>query len=93
MVPWGANGVAAVAAAPGEIERAAILGFAEAGIERAGGEWPPDERQQFDGTLATLRSAMVAEQRDRARERGAGLSHAAGVELALAGRSAGTSAA
>ena len=54
-MPWVLNGLAAVLAAKGDVGRAAtILGAAEAMLERAGGEWPPDERQQYEGTLAIL---------------------------------------
>ncbi len=48
----------AVTAAKGQHERAATLaGIAEKLLHRAGGEWPPDERAQFAGTLATLAGA------------------------------------
>lgn len=56
-IPWVINGLAAVTAAQGAGERGAtLLGIAEGLLERAGGEWPPDEREQHDGTLAALRS-------------------------------------
>ncbi|HEY3926253.1 MAG TPA: hypothetical protein VGL75_16955 [Acidothermaceae bacterium] len=42
------NGLAAVAATKHELVRAAtIIGIASSTMERAGGEWPPDEREQF----------------------------------------------
>ncbi len=94
MIPWVVNGLAAVTAARGDLERAAVLnGFADAGIERAGGKWPPDERQQFEWTLSRLRSGMPADALDRAREVGWELSTAAGVELALSAHPAGAPAA
>jgi hypothetical protein len=94
MIPWVVNGLAAVTAALGDLERAAILnGFAEAGIERAGGKWPPDEREQYEWTLATLRAGMAPDALDRAREQGRRLSGAAGVELALSDPPAGAPAA
>ena len=94
MIPWVINGLAAVTAALGDLERAATLnGFAEAGIERAGGKWPPDEREQFEWTLATLRAAMATDAFDAARELGRRLSPAAGLELALSARPAGAPAA
>lgn len=85
-IPWIVNGLAAVTAARGELDRAATLvGFAEAGIERAGGEWPPDERQQYEGTLETLRAGLAPDAVDRARAAGAAMSIAEGVEYALSG--------
>jgi tetratricopeptide (TPR) repeat protein len=94
MIPWVVNGLAAVTAALGDLERAAILnGFAEAGIERAGGQWPPDEREQYEWTLATLRAGMAPDALDLAREQGGRLSSAAGVELARSARPAGAPAA
>ncbi|MCI0581595.1 MAG: hypothetical protein L0227_01665 [Chloroflexi bacterium] len=83
-IPWVVNGLAAVTAARGDLERAATLnGFAEAAIEAAGGKWPPDERQQFEGTLTTLRAAMSAEALDEARAKGAAMSTREGVDFAL----------
>ena len=94
MVPWVVNGLAAVTAARGDLERAATLhGFAEAGIERAGGEWPPDEREQFDWTAATLRAGLAPDALNRALERGRAMDSDAGVELALSTRPAGLPAA
>jgi tetratricopeptide (TPR) repeat protein len=57
-IPWVVNGLAAVSAAKGDHERAAtLIGIAEGLMERAGGEWPPDEREQYEGTLAALSGA------------------------------------
>ena len=54
-IAWTINSVAAVTAAKGDHERAATLnGMAAAMLERAGGEWPPDERRQYEETLATV---------------------------------------
>ncbi|TAJ99987.1 MAG: hypothetical protein EPO36_10170 [Chloroflexota bacterium] len=84
MIPWLVNGLAAVTAARGDLDRAAVLnGFAEAGIEAAGGKWPPDERQQYEGTLATLRAGMTMAAMDRARARGATMSTPEGLAFAL----------
>jgi tetratricopeptide (TPR) repeat protein len=67
-VAWLINGLAAVTAAAGAHARAAaLLGLAESLLERAGGEWPPDERVQHDDTLATLAAALPADALDRAR--------------------------
>jgi len=83
-VPWIVNGLAAVTAARGDHSRAAtLLGFAEAGIERAGGEWPPDERAQYEGTLTLLRAQLAPDALDRARAEGAALPIAEAVALAL----------
>lgn len=74
-VAWSANGLAAVTAARGDLLRAAtLLGFAEAGIERAGGEWPPDERAQYDETLASLHAGLDRLDLDRAWAIGRGMS-------------------
>jgi tetratricopeptide (TPR) repeat protein len=82
-IPWVVNGLAAVTATRGELSRAAtLLGFAEAGIERAGGEWPPDERRQYEGTLDLLRAGLPADSLDRAWADGAAMSTAQGVSFA-----------
>jgi tetratricopeptide (TPR) repeat protein len=58
-IPWVINGLAAVTAAKGNHQRAAtLLAVAESLLARAGGKWPADEREQFDGTLAAV-SAML----------------------------------
>ena len=57
-VPWTINGLAAVLAAKGDLPRAAkLVGVAESLLERAGGEWPPDERAQYESTLERLSEA------------------------------------
>jgi len=59
-IPWVVNGLAAVTAAKGDYERAAtLIGIAEGLMERAGGEWPADEREQYEGTLAALSGAAA----------------------------------
>ncbi len=74
-VAWSANSHAAVTAAIGDLPRAAtLLGFAEAGIERAGGEWPPDERAQYEETLTSLRAGMAAPALEDARATGRAMS-------------------
>lgn len=84
-IPWVLNGLAAVTAAKGEHERGAtLLGMAEAMIERAGGEWPPDEREQYEGTLAILSAALTSETLAQARTEGAGMTVEQGVAYALA---------
>ena len=82
---WSANSNAAVAAAKSDLERAAqLLGFAEAGIERVGGEWPPDERQQHGETLKTLEAGLPASDLESARAAGRAMSTQQAVELVIA---------
>jgi tetratricopeptide (TPR) repeat protein len=84
-IPWILNGLAAVTAAKGELERAAILnGLAEALLAQAGGEWPPDERAQYDETLERVRGGLPAEAAELARARGAAMSTDDGLAFALA---------
>lgn len=83
---WTLNGLAAVTAAKGELERAAtVQGMADAMLARAGGEWPPDEREQRAETSAALAAGLPPEVLDRARDAGARMSTDAGVAYALAG--------
>jgi tetratricopeptide (TPR) repeat protein len=85
-IPWVLNGLAAVTAAQGDHERGAtLLGMAEAMIERAGGEWPPDEREQYEGTLAVLSGSLMPTALAHAREVGASMTAEQGVAYALAG--------
>jgi tetratricopeptide (TPR) repeat protein len=88
-IPWVMNGLAAVTAAQGDDESAAtLLGMAESLLARAGGEWPPDEREQYDGTLSTLRSRMTPETFDRARATGSAMSLDEALAFALTDRPA-----
>jgi hypothetical protein len=81
---WTLNGLAAVAAARGSLERAATLhGLAAAQLDRAGGEWPADERVQYEETLATLRNALPAETLEDFRRRGAAMTAESSVAYAL----------
>ena len=69
-IPWVINGLAAVTAAKGKHQRAAtLLAIAETLLARAGGEWPADEREQFEGTLAAVSLALPATVLDDARAR------------------------
>lgn len=84
-IPWSINGLAAVTAAQGRLERAAtLIGIAESFLVKAGGEWPPDEREQFEGTLATLSAGLPSADLERSRATGAALGLDAGVAFALA---------
>jgi tetratricopeptide (TPR) repeat protein len=88
-IAWILNGLAAVMAAKAREtdegwERAATLnGLAASLLTRAGGEWPADERAQYEEALAVLRAALPAEAIDRARERGAAMTVQEGVAYAL----------
>jgi hypothetical protein len=69
-IPWVINGLAAVTAAKGNHRRAAtLLAIAESLLARAGGEWPADEREQFEGTLAAVSATVPAKVLERARAR------------------------
>jgi tetratricopeptide (TPR) repeat protein len=69
-IPWVINGLAAVTAAKGNHQRAAtLLAIAESLLARAGGEWPADEREQFEGTLAAVSAALLATVLEEARAR------------------------
>jgi tetratricopeptide (TPR) repeat protein len=82
-IAWTINSVAAVTAAKGDYERAATLnGMAAATLERAGGEWPPDEREQYDETLTAVAAGLPPEVLAAARARGAAMSLTDGVAYA-----------
>lgn len=81
---WMFNGLAAVTAARGRLERAATLhGLAAAQLARAGGEWPADERAQYEETLTTLTVHLPADALDQARSRGAAMTAEEGLIYAL----------
>ncbi|HYJ67283.1 MAG TPA: hypothetical protein VEX15_06430 [Nocardioidaceae bacterium] len=83
-IAWSVNSVAAVTAAKGDYERAATLnGLAAAMLKRAGGEWPPDEREQYDQTLATVSEGLPPEVLATVHARGAAMSLTDGVAYAL----------
>ncbi len=83
--PWVINGLAAVTAAQGRRERAAtLIGIAESLLAKAGGAWPPDEREQFEGTLAMLSAAMAPMALAEARAAGAAMGFDEGVAFAMA---------
>ncbi|KQY44557.1 tetratricopeptide repeat protein [Cellulomonas sp. Root137] len=85
-IAWTLNSLAAVTAAAGDHERAAtLLGAAAAMLGRAGGEWPPDEREQHEESLAAVAAALPPDVLDAALARGAGLSVTDGVAYALRG--------
>jgi len=83
-IPLGLSGLAAIAAARGETERAATLvGAAEALIAAAGMGWPPDEIVQYEGTVATLTERMGTADYERVRDAGRSLTARAAVDVAL----------
>ncbi len=87
-IAWVMNGLAAVTAAKGDLERAATLtGIAEGLLQHAGGEWPPDERAQFEETLEGLATAANAETVERHRATGRAMSLDDAVAFAMSGRS------
>ena len=85
-IPWVLNGLAAVLAASGDLRRAAtVVGAAETMLAGAGGEWPPDERQQYEGTLAILTDALPADELAAGRAAGAPMTIDEAVAFALRG--------
>jgi tetratricopeptide (TPR) repeat protein len=83
-IPWVINGLAAVTAAKGSNERAALLlAIAETLLARAGGEWPADEREQYEGTLAAVSAALLPGALDRLRAQAGAMSLDQAVAAAL----------
>jgi tetratricopeptide (TPR) repeat protein len=81
---WTLNGLAAVTAAKGESLRSAtLLGAATSLLQRAGGEWPPDEREQYEETDASLRQAAAPDELAHARAQGAAMTRKQAVAYAL----------
>lgn len=54
-------------------------------IDGAGGEWPPDEREQYEGTLAVLTGSLTPDALAAALDAGAAMTVEQGVAYALAG--------
>jgi len=80
-IPWKVNGLAAVAAAAGEDERAArLIGVADATMEQSGGAWPPDEQVQYTETVEVLAGRLGEDEFNRLRAAG----HETDVDAALA---------
>ncbi len=83
-IAWSLNGLAAVTAAKGDLGRAARLnGLAASMLDRAGGEWPPDERQQYDETLSMITAGLPPDVLKRCLAQGAAMSLPDGVAFAL----------
>jgi hypothetical protein len=84
MIAWLINGLAAVLTAQGDHDRAArLLGFAETALDGAGGEWPPDEREQYEESIATLGENLPPDDLARLRSEGAAMSTEAALAYAL----------
>jgi tetratricopeptide (TPR) repeat protein len=87
-IPWKVNGLAAVAKDRGELDRAAtLIGIADASLKAAGGAWPPDEREHYERTVATLNDTMGSADFDRARAAGYSMTIADAIDFALRTRS------
>ena len=70
-------------AAEGDLIRAAtVLGAAAARLERGGGEWPPDELEQYNETFVVLR-VLPPEELEQARAVGAAMTREQVVEYVL----------
>jgi tetratricopeptide (TPR) repeat protein len=83
-IPWVINGFAAVTAAKGSTERAALLlAIADTLLARAGGEWPADEREQHEATLATVSAALPPAELERLRTEADAMSLDQAVAAAL----------
>lgn len=83
-IPWKVNGLAAVAKDRREFVRAATLvGIADATMEACGGAWPPDEREHYERTVATLIEAMGLEEFERVRAAGRSMAVHEAVAYAL----------
>jgi tetratricopeptide (TPR) repeat protein len=83
-IAWTLNGLAAVTAARGRFERAATLHAAAAAqLDRAGGEWPADERAQHEETRITVDANLAADRVADCRSRGAAMPAKAAVDYAL----------
>lgn len=84
-IPWMLNGLAAVTAAKGAHERGAmLLGAADALLESAGGEWPPDELAQHEQTVGVLTEAMGEAELASVRAAGQSMNEEDAVAFALA---------
>jgi hypothetical protein len=84
-IPWVINGLAAVTAAKGAYQRAAtLLAIAESLLARAGGEWPADEREQYEGTQAAVAAALPPRELEGARAAAEAMTLDQAVSVALA---------
>ena len=85
-LPFAFSGLAAIATARGQSERAATLvGAAESIMEANNMAWPPDERPHYERMLAELPAAMGTDAFEQARASGRSMSTEAAVDRALGG--------
>lgn len=83
-IPWVINGLAAVTAATGRHECAAmLLAIAESLLARAGGDWPADEREQYQGTLAAVSAGLAPAELERVRAAASAMTLDQAVAIAL----------
>jgi hypothetical protein len=83
-MPYNVSGMAAIATDRREFERAATLvGAAEAMMEAAGAQWPPDERPHYERMVAVLPAEMGAAPFDTARSAGRAMTPHDAVAFAL----------
>lgn len=81
---WTLNGLAAVLAAKADSTRAVtVLGAAASMLERGGGEWPPDELEQYQETEAALRRSVPPRAFDQAHADGVAMTREQAVGFAL----------
>jgi len=83
-IPFGLNGLAAVAVERKEPTRAATLAAAANAIVQAqGAAWPPDELEHYERTVAAVEAALDSSELERARAAGRGLGADDAVAYAL----------
>jgi tetratricopeptide (TPR) repeat protein len=83
-IPFGLNGLAAVAVERGELERAATLAAAADGMVVAqAAAWPPDELEHYERTVAAAEASLDPALLDGARAAGHALSPDGAVAYAL----------
>jgi tetratricopeptide (TPR) repeat protein len=83
-IPFGLNGLAAVAVERSEFERAATLAAAgDAMVDAQGAAWPPDELEHYERTVAAAQAALEPSTLERARDHGRGLTPDEAVAYAL----------
>jgi tetratricopeptide (TPR) repeat protein len=84
--PFAVIGLAAIATARGQYERAAtLLGAVETMMAAQHMEWPPDERPHYEKMLTDLPEAMGAADFERARSAGQAMTATDAVAMALDG--------
>ena len=83
-IPFGLNGIAAVAVERGQPERAAtVAAAADAMVRAQGATWPPDELEHYERTVAAVETSLGPSELERARAAGGALSPDEAVAYAL----------